>query len=409
LLLAGGVLLLGGFAAVEGWASWQERAARQALAAEHLDEAQRHIDRALRVRQGWESTNLLAARIARLRGDYSTAEQHLSRCGQREEMSQPLLLEWRLLRCQRGAVDELAPGLLRSVDGHDPESSAILEALASVYLRQVRYLEAVGCLDRWLELDPNCVRALDWRGWVSNQLDHRGQALSDYERALELQPDRSAVRLRLAQVLVESARYPEAVPHLERLRAEQPANPDVLVALARCWVVEARMDEARALLDAVLAAHSEHFDALFQRGKLEMENSNFAEAERWLRQALERSPRDAEARYTLYLSLRAQANRDREAQEELARCEQERKMQTRLTRLLRTELGRQPNNPDLAAETGELLLRTGEEQRGLFWLNRALTLDPRHAASHRALLAYYERTNNRAMAEEHRQRLKAER
>ena len=48
--------------------------------------------------------------------------------------------------------------------------------------------------------------------------DHRGQAISDYQRALELQPIRWAVRLRLAEILVASARHPEAVPHLERLR-----------------------------------------------------------------------------------------------------------------------------------------------------------------------------------------------
>ena len=79
--------------------------------------------------------------------------------------------------------------------------------------------------------------------------------------------------------------------------------------------------------------------------------------------------------------------------------------QTRLTRLLRTELDRQPNNADLAAEAGELLLQVGEDQRGLYWLHRALALNPRHAASHRALLAYYERTNNPAEAEEHRRML----
>jgi tetratricopeptide (TPR) repeat protein len=407
LLLAGGLLLASGFLAREAWGYRQECSARQAIAEDHLDEARQHIDQALRLRLPWASTSLLAARIARLRGAYSEAEQHLSRCGQRDNMSEPLRLEWLLLRCQRGEVDELAPDLLTAVDRHHPESPAILEALASVYMRQVRYPEALRCLDRWVELAPDSVRALDWHGWVSNQLDHRGQALSDYERVLERQPARSVVRLRLAQILVDSSRHPEAVPHLERLRAEQPDNPDVLVALARCWVVEARMDEARALLDAVLAAQPDHFDALFQRGKVEMESSNYAEAERWLRQALERSPHDAEARYMLHLSLRAQPNREREAQEELARWEQQRQAQARLTGLLRTELDRQPNNADLAAEAGALLLQAGEDQRGLYWLHRALLLNPHHAASHRALLAYYERTNNPAKAEEHRQMLAA--
>ena len=53
------------------------------------------------------------------------------------------------------------------------------------------------------------------------------------------------------------------------------------------------------------------------------------------------------------------------------------------------------------------MLQLGEDQRGVFWLYRALALDPRHAASHRALIAYYERTNNPTKATEHRRQLAA--
>src|SRR5262249_5106682 len=97
----------------------------------------------------------------------------------------------------------------------------------------------------------------------------------------------------------------------------------------------------------------------------------------------------------------------REAEEELARWKHDRRMRDRLIRLLRTELDAKPNDPELAREAGELFLRIGEDQHGLYWLHRALALNPRHAPSHRALLAYYERTNNPAKAEEHRQKLAA--
>jgi tetratricopeptide (TPR) repeat protein len=408
LILAVCVLLLaGGFAACEGWAFWQERSARRAADEEQFDEAQRYIDLALLVRERWTSTHLLAARIARLRGAYSEAEGHLSRCEQLVGMTEPLQREWLLLRCEEGQVDELAPGLLAAVDGGDPQSPAILEALAGVYMRQARYWEALRCLDRWVARAPDSVRALDWRGWVNNQLDHRGQAISDYERVLELQPGRSVVRLRLAQNLIESSRYEEAVSHLERLRAEQPANPEVLTALARCRMVQSRTDDARDLLDSVLAGRPDDFDALFQRGKVETETGNFAEAEPWLRKALQRSPRDPEARYLLYLCLQEQGNRQEEAEAELTRWQQDRRSRDRLSHLLRTELGGKPNDPDLAEEAGELFLQQGEDRRGLFWLNRALSLDPRHAASRRALLAYYERTDDTARAEEQRQQLAA--
>jgi tetratricopeptide (TPR) repeat protein len=351
------------------------------------------------------STHLLAARIARLRGSYSEAERHLSRCEQLGGTSDQLQLEWLLLRCQQGEVDELAPGLLAAVDHNHPESVAILEALAAVYMRQLRYVEARNCLDRWIERAPDSVRALDYRSWLSNQLIDRRQAISDCERVLKLQPGRSAVRLRLAQTLVESSRPGDAVPHLELLRKEQPTNPEVLTALARCRMAQARTDDARKLLDAALASHPDDFDALLWRGNLERENGEYAEAERFLRRALERSPRDPEARYALYLSLQARPGRQTEADKELAQWKLDQQTLDRLTHLLRTELGVKPNDPNLAVEAAKLLLQRGEDKLGLFWLNRALSIDPRNEAGRRELIAYYERTNNPAKAEEQRLQL----
>ncbi len=105
--------------------------------------------------------------------------------------------------------------------------------------------------------------------------------------------------------------------------------------------------------------------------------------------------------------MQSQGNRTEEARRELERWEQGRKAQDRLMRLLRTELALRPNDANLAAETGELFFQLGVDDKALFWLHRALELDPRNVASHRALLAYYERTNNPARAEEHRKQLAA--
>jgi tetratricopeptide (TPR) repeat protein len=408
LLLTIGAATTCGLLALLGWARWQEQLARQALSEEHFEDAQRHVDMALRVRSESATLQLLAGRIARQRGAYSEAEEHLYRCGQFGGMSEALQLEWLLIRCQRGNVDEIAPSLLAAVDGHHSESVAILEALAAVYIRETRYLEALRCLDRWVELVPGSARALDLRGWVNNQLDHRGQAITDYELALQIQPNRAAVRLRLAEVLADSSRHPEAVPHLEKVRASQPTNPEVLVLLARCWWQgQGRMDDARGLLDSVLAEHPNMANAQLQRGQLELACGDYAQAEHWLREAVAQMPRDPEARYSFYLSLEGQDNKQQEAQHELTHWQQDRKIRDRLTRLLRTELDAHPNNADLAAEAGELLLQLDEDQRALYWLNRALAINPRHVASHKALVEYYQRTNNAAKAEEHHRLLSA--
>lgn len=404
-LLAGTVLLAGGLLAVDRWAAWQEALAAQELADDRMDEARRHIDRALWVRGRRTSTLILAARIRRLRGAYPEAEECLLRCSQLHGMNEPVQLEWLLLRCQQGEVDELSPNLFALVKRHHPEAPAILETLASVYMRQTRYLEALLCLNNWLELTPDSVRALDWRGWVGNQLDHRGQSIADYERLLELRPDRTDIRLRLAQILVDSQRHDEALPHLERLMTELPNDPDVPVLLARCRIMQSNTDEARELLEAVLKEHPNHFDALFQRGKLELTLGRRAEAEPWLRRAMHVKPQEPEVHYCLSQSLQDRPERQEECERELARWSEEGKKQKRLTQLLRKDLAAHPEDARLAHEAGELLLHAGEDKRGLYWLHRAVTLDPRHIPSHRALLAYYEKTDNATMADEERKQL----
>ena len=398
-LLVGAVLVLGGLGACEGWATWQEHLARQALDEDRMDEARKHIESALVVHRRRVSTLLLAARIRRLRGGYSDAEQYLLRCGQIDGMSEPVQVEWLLLRCQQGEVDALAPQLFGMVKQLHPQSPAILETLSSMYLRQMRYLEAGMALGLWLELVPDSIRALDWSAWVETQLDHREQGIRYYERLLDLQPNRSDIRLRLAQVLIESARQAQAAPHLELLLRTEPENPEVLAALASCRSQASELDKAQELLDKALQIAPDHFDSLFQRGRLEMMRGNAVAAEPWLRKALRIKPHDKEAHWNLFRSLQAQPDRQQEAEKEQERWDQESKKLDRLTSLLRKYLAGNPNDPDLACEAGKLLLEIGEEQRGLFWLHRALAVNPRHAPSNQALDAYYERTNQKGKAE----------
>jgi tetratricopeptide (TPR) repeat protein len=320
-------------------------------------------------------------------------------------MSDSVHLEWLLLRCQHGAADELAPRLLALVDRDHAESSAILEALSAVYMRQTRYHEALDCLNRWVERDPDSVRALHWRGWVSNQIDHRAGAIRDYEHLLELRPDRADVRQHLAEILVDSSRHGDALPHLERLHDEQPDNPDVAVLLARCRMLQGRMAEAKPLFESVLAQHPKHFEALLHGGNLELNARRFSAAERSLRRAVAQKPFSAEAQYALYRCLQSQPDRQREAAKQRQQWEQVTATQARLRRLLRSELPANSNDPALAREAGELFLRIGENQRGLFWLHRALRLKPDDADTLRALIGYYERMNDAEKADQYRRRL----
>ena len=66
------------------------------------------------------------------------------------------------------------------------------------------------------------------------------------------------------------------------------------------------------------------------------------------------------------------------------------------------DLAKSPQDPELHCELGRLLLRTGQRDEGLRWLHSALRVSPRHRATHRALVDYYQRKGDKQRAEIHR-------
>ncbi len=233
-------------------------------------------------------------------------------------------------------------------------------------------------------------------------LGARELALRDYQRALELDPDRSEVRLRLALILLEHANPPEALPHLERLHRAQPDRPEVLVGLARCRFLQGEVDEARRLFDAVLAAHPDHTAALVQRGKLELVTDHAALAEALVRRALQADPADLESHYTLYRSLQQQPGREPEADVELARYNALKADVERLAVLLQEEVDLAADPAAVASEIGALFLRLGQPEAAQHWLQDALKRDPRHQRAHELLAEYFEQNNQPDQAAEHR-------
>jgi Tfp pilus assembly protein PilF len=56
-------------------------------------------------------------------------------------------------------------------------------------------------------------------------------------------------------------------------------------------------------------------------------------------------------------------------------------------------------------EFGVILLRAGEEEQGLAWLERALIeSNDRHIPTHKALADYYKKKGNNRLAAQHREK-----
>src|SRR5439155_26816969 len=154
---------------------------------------------------------------------------------------------------------------------------------------------ALTCLNKSLQEMPDNVIALRSRGAVHAQMTMIPNAVVDYRKAFELEPDHEPGRVALADSLYKAGLFAEALPLFEELAPRQSEDPVVLVGLAGCRAAAGQLDAARELLDALLAKQPRHAVALMERGRLALELDQPAQAEAWLRRALAIDPSDRRA------------------------------------------------------------------------------------------------------------------
>jgi tetratricopeptide (TPR) repeat protein len=403
--LTAAVLLLAGLAAlatphVRAW--YHLRAARSDLERFRAAPAQAHLRTCLEVWPSSAQAHRLAARADRLAGAFDDAERHLREC-QRLQQPPPeeVVFEWALLRAARGDLGDVEPYLEDRARKSPAEAPPVWEALAQGYRRTYRTLDAVACLDRWLKRQPDSVPALALRGKVWLQGKAAKRALPDLQQAVAGDPADAEARWDLALCLLQAGRFDEAIPHLEQERALRPGDPEVLVHLARCHHMLGRAEQALPILEAVLAEHPGHGLALRTRGQVALSAGSPADAEKWLRQAVEALPYDCQAHWALHRSL-LQQEKAPEAKAQLKRAQQVEDQVERLGEITTRAMSERPHDPALHCELGLLLLEMGHKEVGYRWLLSALRLEEGYRPAHAALADYYQAEGDADRAAQHR-------
>jgi tetratricopeptide (TPR) repeat protein len=116
-----------------------------------------------------------------------------------------------------------------------------------------------------LELDPRSAVAYLGRGKSHEGLDSSVEAVSDYQRALELQPDLEEAKERLILVLVERREGRQA---LDRFQSSPPQvlTPALLLARGRAQMQVDLPSAALADFDKVLQQEQKNVSAHYYRG-----------------------------------------------------------------------------------------------------------------------------------------------
>jgi tetratricopeptide (TPR) repeat protein len=397
LAIAGlGLTLLG----AHYWPETYLRSARQALERHDFVAAHADLERYLAARPDNAEAHLLLARLDRRGNNYVEAMKHLDACQRLGGFADAVELERALLALQQGDFDARLEQICRrhAVPG-DPDEFFILEALSQGYTKTYHLPEALFCINRMLELQPDSGYALRRRAWIHSTSRDHDKAEADYRRALEIDADDWAARLGLAQLLLDVRQDGAAAfEQFDRLWAVQKDSATT-VGRARSLLLLGRTGEARHLLDDWLNDHPDDSAALTERGKLASEEGHAELAESLLRRAVKRTPSDPRANHTLYLCL-IQQGKTSEAEQCQARFQQFTKDTQRLNDLVQ-QLKQNPDDPDRRCQAAEIFLRHDQEVEGERWLLATLRLHPDHRPSHLALADYYRKTGRKDLAELH--------
>ena len=403
------LVVVGGAAAVawpHAWAWHHLGAGRDAVLHFHADDARAHLDACLATWPDCVEAHLLDARAARLAGDFKAAEDHLYAAQRlRNPPSEDVVREWAYFHVASGDLDGDAGDYVRNeIRTHpDPgESAPAREALVQGCLRTYRVIDALDCLQPWLDARPDDAEALALRGDIYWQIGALAKSVDDYQRVVQLDPGRRLARERLALGLISRGSFEEALKQLAAVREWKPDDPGVETAAARCYAWLNRPDDARRTLDAVLAKRPDYGPALLERGRELVQTVRPGEAEPWLRRAVEAMPHDYTANFTLADALE-KAGQAGDAAVQRERADQMKDRDERFTELTTRQMALRPRDPALHCEVGSLYLERGNKAAGEAWLLSALRLDPHYRPAHEALAKFYEDEKDGEKAEYHRE------
>jgi tetratricopeptide (TPR) repeat protein len=389
------------------YAAHQLQVARIAIQQDRLDDAEKSLRIYLFVWPRDVPGLVLAARTARMKGDFDTAEAYLKRCLKlQKEIPEAVQIEFLLMRVQHGEEDTVVGELLQCVDNKSPESALILESLSRAYMRNLRFREAFVTTSRWIELEPENETPFRWRGWVHDRLGDWERAISDYRRALELNPDSPMLRLRLAEILLERTNPPEALALLEPLYLEFPDRPEIQARLGQCRFVEGELEKARPLLESAVREMPDDATLLITLARLEMQESHYLQAERWLRHTLKVDETDPEAQFLLASCLQFQG-RTKEADALLEQHRKDSSTLKRVMQMIHEEVDRPSRDPAPPYEIGAAFIRSNE-RIGVYWLHKALARDANYQPALKTLAEHFEKKGEKPRAAQYRRRLKAE-
>jgi cellulose synthase operon protein C len=190
-----------------------------------------------------------------------------------------------------------AEDVLKQACQNSPNSVAAVVLLGKLYLAENRPADAERQFQQALAMDANDTSALVSLGIVQSRLGKKQDAEQAF-RKLSPMSDKT-VQGALAAFLNQEGRTNEALQELERLAKQDPADRRARTWLVNGYLAANRSVEAEKLLKDALEKNPKDLDALLQRGEMALAAGKLNQAEADLNQVVHLQPGSPEVHYVL--------------------------------------------------------------------------------------------------------------
>ena len=298
-------------------------------------------------------------RVSRMTAELQRALQRLAPGGDRAQPRAVGAEQEERLRSLGYTAGSGGSGTLDDPGLPDPRTHVELyDRLQAATVAQGAALErAFDEVERITRIDPTNPFAFGTLASMAYRHGSLPTAARAFARTLELDPDRPGVRQNYGKLLRELHRYADSERELRLALAQIDGDLQTRINLAETLVAQRKDAEAAQLLDAVLAKEPSHPDALGAKGRLLTAEGRVRDALPFFEKATSTS--DPEP----FIEL---------ARAYLAAGESEKARQSASEALRRT-----PGHPWAMAVLGDSLVRLGQRDSGLDYLNRAVSIGPR--------------------------------
>ncbi len=315
---------------------------------------------------------------------------------------------------KRNAALEIMESLIRQ----QPRSPVAQFALAHLAVRSGELDKGLGAIDRALALKPDWEEAALFKARILVSQKDMPRAGKFYEAYLDRHPDSTVVRINYARHLIDLKHWDRAREQFERVVRLSPADPEAVYALGLLSMQTGRSAEAEKYLKQAVEMRPDNHTARLYLGQLAENSKRYDEAAQWFQSIRDGDNfLEAQARYAVILAKQGKVDQARAHLRKIPAEGEKQRVQLLLAEeqilrdakryreafdLLGGALRKLPDNNELRyarALTAEKLglLKDAEQD-----LKAILQRDPKHAHALNALgYTLADRTNRYAEAREY--------